>query len=365
MSKRTPFYEEHLKLDAKMTDFGGFEMPVQYKGIKTEHHAVRKAAGLFDVSHMGEFILSGSSALDLIQKITINDASALTPGKVQYTAMCLEDGGLVDDLLVYKLDENRFMMVVNASNIEKDREWVNRHNEFGVGIEDRSESTALLALQGPNAEKILKELTGLPVMDLPYYNFVSGSVAGQNDVLVSATGYTGERGFELYLDNQKTDPVSVWSALLEKGNSYGLEPAGLGARDTLRLEMGLLLYGNDISKQTNPIEAGLGWLTKLEKGDFIGRNALLKVREQGPDRKLAGFVMDETRHIPRSGYDICDKDGNKIGFVTSGTHSVTLSKGVGMGYLPVSRAQNGEPIYISIRKDLAPATVTKPPFIKK
>ncbi|MEX0994891.1 MAG: glycine cleavage system aminomethyltransferase GcvT, partial [Balneolaceae bacterium] len=314
---------------------------------------------------LGEFIVTGPAALDLIQKVTINDASGLVPGKVQYTAMCFEDGGLVDDLLVYRLDDDKFMMVVNASNIDKDWDWVNRHNEFEVEIENLSESTALLALQGPNAEKILREVTESSYSENPYYTFDNGTVAEEPDVLISATGYTGERGFELYMDTRKANANSVWTALLEKGSKYGLEPAGLGARDTLRLEMGLLLYGNDITKQTNPIEAGLGWLTKLEKGDFIGREALLAIKEKGPERKCIGFVIEEPRKIPRSGYEICDEDGNIIGFVTSGTHSITISKGIGLGYVPVSRAQKGETIYISIRKNLVPATVTPPPFIRQ
>jgi aminomethyltransferase len=365
MLKRTPFYEEHQKLNAKLIDFGGFEMPVQYGGIRQEHHAVRNKAGLFDVSHMGEFFVSGPEALNLIQKVTINDASKLEPGKAQYTAMCYEDGGIVDDLLVYMLSENEYMLVVNASNIEKDWEWISSHNSMNAKIENRSDDIALLALQGPVSVSVLNEIVGNDTSGIKFYTFEQGTVAGEQGVIISATGYTGEKGFELYIDTKKSDPVKIWKALMEAGNKYGLEPAGLGARDTLRLEMGYALYGNDITKETTPLEAGMGWLTKPDKGEFIGRDALVKQKEDGLTRKLMGFVTDEPRNVPRQGYEIGDGNGNVIGFVTSGTQSVSLEKGIGMGYIRIDKAQPDEKIAIHIRKKTAEATVVKPPFYKK
>lgn len=365
MSKQTPFHQEHEKLGAKIIDFGGFDMPVQYQGIKQEHMAVREKAGLFDVSHMGEFIVRGPKALELIQKVTINDASSLVPGKAQYTAMCYEDGGIVDDLLVYMLSDEEYMLVVNASNIEKDWDWIKKHNTAGAEIENRSDDFALLALQGPKSIEILQKLTETDVSAIKFYTFEQGAVAGEDDVIISATGYTGEKGFELYIDTRKADAVKIWKELLKTGEEFGLEPAGLGARDTLRLEMGFALYGNDITKETNPIEANLGWLTKLEKGDFVGKEAIAEVKEKGRSRKLTGFVIDEGRNVPRSGYKILDKDGNEIGFVTSGTQSISLNKGIGMGYIHVDHANEGEAIQIQIRKKEVNATVTKPPFYKK
>lgn len=365
MSKRTPLYREHVKLDAKLIDFGGFEMPVQYTGIKQEHTAVREKAGLFDVSHMGEFFVKGPEALNLIQKITINDASKLVPGKAQYTAMCYEHGGIVDDLLVYRLTDEEYMLVVNASNIEKDWKWISGQNSMGAEIENRSDNIALLALQGPRSVEILQKLTDSDVSGIKFYTFETGSVDGEPDVIISATGYTGEKGFELYIDTAKADAGKIWSNVMEAGEEYGLEPAGLGARDTLRLEMGLALYGNDITRETNPLEAGLGWLTKLEKEGFVGREALLEVKKNGLSRKLTGFVIDEGRNVPRSGYKICDSDGNEIGFVTSGTQSISLNKGIGMGYIAIDHAKEGEKVWIQIRKKEVEATVTKPPFYKK
>ncbi|WP_069131610.1 glycine cleavage system aminomethyltransferase GcvT [Rhodohalobacter halophilus] len=365
MSKRTPFYQEHENLGAKIIDFGGFDMPVQYEGIKQEHMAVRENAGLFDVSHMGEFFVRGPKALELIQKVTINDASKLVPGKAQYTAMCYEDGGIVDDLLVYKLSDDEYMLVVNASNIEKDWKWINSHNSMGAELENRSDQYALLALQGPKSIEILQKLTESDVSEIKFYTFEQGTVAGESGVIISATGYTGEKGFELYIDTAKADATKIWNELMKAGKDAGLEPAGLGARDTLRLEMGFALYGNDISKDTNPLEAGLGWLTKLDKGDFIGKEAIRKVKDEGPKRRLAGFVIDEGRNVPRSGYKILDLDGNEIGFVTSGTQSVSLNKGIGMGYLELDHAKDGSDIQIQIRKKVVSATVTKPPFYKK
>lgn len=365
MLKRTPFYEHHQKLNAKLIDFGGFEMPVQYGGIRQEHEAVRERAGLFDVSHMGEFFVSGPQALNLIQKVTINDASKLTPGKAQYTAMCYEDGGIVDDLLVYMLDDESYMLVVNASNIEKDWEWISSHNRMDAKLENRSDSIALLALQGPKSVAILQKLTDSDVAGIKFYTFETGTIAGEAGVIISATGYTGEQGFELYIDTDVADAGKIWDELMKAGEEEGLEPAGLGARDTLRLEMGFALYGNDITKDTHPLEARMGWLSKLDKGDFVGRDALAQKKEQGLNRKLMGFEIDEPRKIPRSGYLIYDADDNEIGFVTSGTQSVSLEKGIGMGYISSDKASEGETVYVQIRKFRVEASVVKPPFYKK
>ncbi|PWN07929.1 glycine cleavage system aminomethyltransferase GcvT [Rhodohalobacter mucosus] len=365
MLKRTPFYSEHEKLGAKLIDFGGFEMPVQYAGIKQEHTAVREKAGLFDVSHMGEFFVSGSEALNLIQKMTINDASKLKPGKAQYSAMCYEDGGIVDDLLVYMLDLEEYMLVVNASNIEKDWRWIVSQNSMKAQIENRSEEIALLALQGPASADILQKLTDTDVASISFYTFENGSVAGEENVIISATGYTGEKGFELYIDTAKSDPVAIWNALFFAGKEFDLEPAGLGARDTLRLEMGYALYGNDITRDTTPLEARMGWLTKLDKGEFVGRTALLKQKENGVERKLMGLELSAPRSVPRTGYDILDKEGNDIGFVTSGTQSISLEKGIGMGYVSAENAVPGNSVRVRIRKKEADAVIVKPPFYKK
>ena len=363
MLKRTPFYNKHKELNAKLIDFGGFEMPVQYAGIKQEHIAVRERAGLFDVSHMGEFFVSGPQALPLIQKITINDASGLTPGKAQYTAMCYEDGGIVDDLLIYKLKEEEYMLVVNASNIDKDREWILSQNSMNAAFEDRSDKIALLALQGPESIGLLQKLTDINLSEIKFYNFAVGNVAGVSDVIISATGYTGEKGFELYIDTETSNPVEIWDALFE--HKPDLEPAGLGARDTLRLEMGFALYGNDITKDTNPLEARMGWLTKLDKEFFIGKDALMKQKQQGLSRKLVGFEVDEPRSVPRAGYKISDEDGQEIGFVTSGTQSISLKKGIGMGYISNDKAAEGQTVFIQIRKKRVPANIVRPPFLKK
>ncbi len=365
MLKKTPLYNEHKQLNAKLIDFGGFEMPVQYEGIKQEHIAVREKAGLFDVSHMGEFFIRGPHALDLIQKVTVNDASKLEPGKAQYTTMCYESGGIVDDLIVYMLDENEYMLVVNASNIEKDFEWISSHNTMSAEIENRSDSVALLALQGPESPAILQRLTDVKVDEIGFYRFTTGRVAGQDEVIISGTGYTGEKGFELYIDAAKSDPGKIWNELMKAGKEAGLKAAGLGARDTLRLEMGFALYGNDITKDTTPLEAGLGWLTKLDKGDFIGRDALLEQKEKGVDKKLIGFEVTKPRKLPRQGYDIDNEKGETIGFVTSGTQSISLNIGIGMGYVPPENSSENEKIYINIRKKPVEAVVKKPPFLKK
>src|SRR6056297_641826 len=365
MADRTVFYPKHEEAGAKIIDFGGFDMPVQYAGIKQEHMAVRERAGLFDVSHMGEFFVKGSQSLPLIQKVTINDASKLTPGKAQYTAMCYEDGGIVDDLIVYMLADDDYMLVVNAANIQKDWDWISNNNDLGATLTNRSDSMALLALQGPDSAKILDKLVDFDPSSIAFYSFKTGQVAGEDGVIVSATGYTGEKGFELYIDTDKADALAIWDQIMEAGDEFGLEPAGLGARDTLRLEMGFALYGNDITKDTTPLEARMGWLTKLDKGDFIGREALLKQKEEGITRRLTGFVMSEERQVPRSGYDICTPEGKIAGFVTSGSQSITLGKGIGLGYIDIDQAADGSDIRIAIRNKLKSATVQKPPFIKK
>lgn len=363
--KRTLLYAEHVALGAKMVEFGGFEMPVQYAGIKKEHQAVRETAGIFDVSHMGEVLIEGSGALEYLQKLTINNVALLEPGRAQYSAMCYENGGIVDDLLVYMLSVNRYMLVINASNIDKDLEWM-RANRFGdVTITDISEFTGLLAVQGPLAATILQPLTSVDLTSIPYYRFVEADFAGAPGVIISATGYTGEKGFELYINTNTASLSQLWNTILKTGSDSGLIPAGLGARDTLRLEMGFALYGNDISNATNPIEAGLGWITKLEKGAFNGSAAIQQQKANGLTRRLAGFIMADDRAIPRSHYEITDSNGVTIGEVTSGGQSITNGRGIGMGYFKTEYAAPGTRIFIRIREKLAEATISKPPFIKK
>lgn len=338
-------------------------MPVQYDSIRKEHKAVRGKVGMFDVSHMGEFLVSGDEALDLVQHVTINDASGMKPGKAQYSAMCYEDGGIVDDLLVYMLDENEYMLVVNASNIEKDYEWIDQNNTFEADLADLSEDTCLLAVQGPQSVETLQKLTDSNLSDITFYTFERGSLAGYEDITLSATGYTGEKGFELYFNKDRVDPEAIWNAIMEAGEEFGIEACGLGARDTLRLEKGFALYGNDITKDTNPLEARMGWLTKLDKGDFIGRDALLKVKEEGLKRKLVGLTIDDKRAIPRQGYDILDEDDSQIGFVTSGSRSITLGSNIAMGYVPIDYSEEGNTVYVEVRNRKAEAKVVKPPFV--
>lgn len=364
MAERTVFYPKHVDAGAKIIDFGGFEMPVQYAGIKQEHNAVRNRAGLFDVSHMGEFFIDGPAALALIQKVTINDASKLTPGKAQYTAMCYEDGGIVDDLIVYMLADDKYMLVVNAANIDKDWNWISENNDTNATLTNRSESMALLALQGPKSVEILKKLVDFDPSDISFYSFKKGRVAGEDDVIISATGYTGEPGFELYIDLEKANALEIWDQIMNAGKEFEIEPAGLGARDTLRLEMGFALYGNDITADTHPLEARMGWLTKLDKDNFIGKSALEKKKEAGLSRKLMGLVIDKPRKVPRSGYSVHDADGEKIGEVTSGTQSITLNKGIALAYIALPHVEPDTELFIKIRKDQVSATVVKPPFIK-
>lgn len=359
--KNTPFTEKHIALGAKMAAFAGYNMPISYTGINEEHAAVRSNAGVFDVSHMGEFILKGEDALDLIQRVTSNDAAKLTAGKAQYSCMPNENGGIVDDLLVYCLEENKsYMIVVNASNIEKDWNWISTYNTKKVEMHNISDKTCLLAIQGPNATKILQPLTAMDIMNLQYYTFTKGVFAGVENVIVSATGYTGAGGVEIYFEDKDDNAEKVWNAIFELGDPAGLKPIGLGARDTLRLEMGYCLYGNDIDDTTSPLEAGLGWITKFNK-DFTAKDILEKQKANGLERKLVGFEMVE-KGIPRHGYEIKDFSGMTIGVVTSGTQSPSLGKGIGMGYVRNVFSRLDSNIYIKIRDRLLQARVVKFPF---
>jgi aminomethyltransferase len=359
--KNTPFTQKHIELGAKMAEFAGYNMPISYSGINDEHQTVRKNAGVFDVSHMGEFILKGENTLDLIQRVTTNDASKLTAGKAQYSSLPNEKGGLVDDLLVYCIEENKvYMLVVNASNIEKDWNWIQKHNDKNVEMHNISDDTCLLAVQGPNATKILQPLTDMDILNLKYYTFVKGKFAGVDNVLVSATGYTGAGGVEIYFENKDGNADKIWSAIFEAGAPQGLKPIGLAARDTLRLEMGYCLYGNDIDDTTSPLEAGLGWITKFTK-DFTAREIIQKQKETGVTRKLVGFEMVD-KGIPRHGYEIADQNGASIGYVTSGTQSPSLNKAIGMGYVQTAFSAIDTPVYIKVREKLVQAKVAKIPF---
>lgn len=359
--KQTPFTHKHIALGAKMAAFAGYNMPISYSGINDEHAAVRNNAGVFDVSHMGEFILKGPDALDLIQRVTSNDASKLTNGKAQYSCLPNEEGGIVDDLLVYCVEENNvYMLVVNASNIEKDWNWISARNTKGVEMHNISDKTALLAVQGPNATKILQTLTAMDIMNLKYYTFAKGVFAGVENVLVSATGYTGAGGVEIYFEDKDGNADKIWDAIFEAGASAGIKPIGLGARDTLRLEMGYCLYGNDIDDTTSPLEAGLGWVTKFTK-DFTARPILEAQKAAGLARKLVGFEMIE-RGIPRHDYAIKDAAGNVIGKVTSGTQAPSLGKAVGLGYVALSHAAIDSELFIDIRNTSVKAKVVKFPF---
>lgn len=360
--KNTPFYRKHVDLGAKMAAFAGFNMPISYSGINDEHATVRKNAGVFDVSHMGEFILKGENALDLIQRVTTNDASKLVNGKAQYSCMTNNDGGIVDDLLVYCMEQNKvYMLVVNSSNIEKDWAWISNHNTRNVEMHDISEKTCLLAIQGPNAVKMLQSLTELSILNLTYYTFVKGTFAGVENVLISATGYTGAGGVEIYFEDKNDAAEKIWNAIFTTGGPLGLKPAGLGARDTLRLEMGFSLYGNDLDDTTSPIEAGLGWITKFTK-DFTSRELLENQKAGGLQRKLVGFEMNE-RGIPRHDYEIKDFSGMTIGKVTSGTQSPSLGKAIGLGYVSTAFAGLDTKIYIKVRDRLLEAKVVKFPFV--
>jgi aminomethyltransferase len=359
--KSTPFTEKHIALGAKMAEFAGFNMPISYSGINDEHSTVRNNAGIFDVSHMGEFILKGEKALDLIQRITSNDASKLTAGKAQYSCFSNEKGGIVDDLIVYCLEENKsYMLVVNASNIQKDWNWISKHNTDNVEMHNISEKTCLLAIQGPNATKILEPLTDIDILNMKYYTFQKGKFAGVDNVMVSATGYTGAGGIEIYFEDKDDNADVIWNTIFAEGDSKGLKPIGLAARDTLRLEMGYCLYGNDIDDTTSPLEAGLGWITKFNK-DFVGKDILVKQKAEGIKKKLVGLEMME-RGIPRHGYEIQNKEGEVIGQVTSGTQSPSLQKPIAMAYVNVSYAKIDTEVFIKVRDKLLLAKVVKMPF---
>ncbi len=358
--KKTPFNTIEKELGAKMVEYAGYEMPVSFSSINEEHKSVRNNVGLFDVSHMGEFILKGDKALDLIQKLCSNDASKLKPGKAQYTCMTNTEGGIIDDLIVYHIEENVYMLVVNASNIEKDWKWIESNNTEGVELQNISDRTTLLALQGPKAIPVLQQLMQEDVTKLPYYTFVKSTVAGVDNVLVSATGYTGSGGVEIYFENKGEDAAIIWNALMQAGAEYNIKPCGLGARDTLRMEMGYCLYGNDINETTSPLEAGLGWITKFTK-DFTASDLLKKQKEEGLKRKLKGFVMLD-RGIPRQGYTLHDAEGTEIGHVTSGTQSPSTGKAIGIGYIASPYASIDKVIYVNIRDKMIQAVVHKFPF---
>ena len=360
--KNTAFTAKHIAFGAKMAEFAGYNMPISYSGINDEHAAVRNNAGVFDVSHMGEFVLKGDGALDLIQRVTTNDAAKLTKGKAQYSCLPNNTGGIVDDLLVYCLEENKaYMLVVNASNIDKDWKWISAHNMAGVEMHNISEKTSLLAIQGPNATKILQPLTDIDILNMKYYTFAKGKFAGVENVLVSATGYTGSGGVEIYFEDTDDNSEKIWDAIFEAGKAAGIKPIGLGARDTLRLEMGFCLYGNDIDDTTSPLEAGLGWITKFTK-DFTNKAYFEKQKAEGVTKKLVGFEMLE-KGIARHDYLIKDFEGNFIGKVTSGTQSPSLGKAVGLGYVDSNDAAIDNEIFISVRNTLLRAKVVKVPFV--
>lgn len=362
--KQTPFTARHIALGAKMAEFAGYHMPISYSGINDEHHAVRNNAGIFDVSHMGEFILKGPQALDLIQRVTTNDASKLTDGKAQYSCLTNENGGIVDDLLVYCVEKDKvYMLVVNASNIAKDWEWILRHNTAGVEMHDISDRTCLLAIQGPQATRILQPLTDMDILNLTYYTFVKGRFAGIDNVLVSATGYTGAGGVEIYFEDKDGAADTIWDAILAAGTPKGLKPIGLGARDTLRLEMGYCLYGNDIDDFSTPIEAGLGWITRFSK-PFTASEFLSRQKANGTEKRLVGFEMVD-KGIPRHDYKIRDGEGNLIGRVTSGTQSPTLGKAIGLGYVLTPFSALDTDIWVDVRDRALKARVVKLPFVQQ
>ncbi len=358
--KNTALTHIHEALGAKLVPFAGYNMPVSYEGVNAEHETVRSAVGVFDVSHMGEFLITGENAMALIQKVTSNDVSKMVDGQAQYSCLPNADGGIVDDLIVYRLDAEKWLMVVNASNIDKDWDWISSHNTMNAEMRNLSENYSLLAIQGPKAIEAMQSLTSEDLNAIKFYTFKVGDFAGIEHVIISATGYTGSGGFEIYCKNEEV--AQVWQKVMEAGADYGIKPIGLAARDTLRLEMGYCLYGNDIDDTTSPLEAGLGWITKFTK-DFINSENLQKEKERGLDRRLIAFELDE-RGVPRQGYDIVDGNGKKIGVVTSGTMSPSLGTGIGMGYVPTIFKDPGTKIHIQIRKNAVPATVVKLPFYK-
>jgi len=359
--KNTALTHVHESLGAKMVPFAGYNMPVQYEGVNVEHETVRNGVGVFDVSHMGEFFLKGENALALIQKVTSNDASKLVNGKAQYSCLPNNNGGIVDDLIVYKIEDNHYMLVVNASNIDKDWNWIASRNDLGVEMQNLSDDYSLLAIQGPKAAEAMQSLTSIDLTNMGYYTFQIGDFAGKKEVIVSATGYTGSGGFEIYFKNE--DAEYIWNKVFEAGAAFGIKPIGLAARDTLRLEMGFCLYGNDINDTTSPLEAGLGWITKFDK-EFTNSENLKKQKEAGVSRKLVGFEMIE-RGIPRHDYEIADANGNVVGIVTSGTQSPSLGIAIGMGYVPSALATPDSEIFIRIRNKDVKAKVVKMPFLKK
>ncbi len=358
--KKTKFYSIHERLGAKLVDFAGFKMPVQYSSIIAEHKTVRNSVGVFDVSHMGEIFIRGEKALDFVQHITVNDAAALTDGRVQYSAMCYPDGGIVDDLLVYRINDKEFMLVVNASNKDKDFNWMNVNNSFGVDIIDESDDYSLLAVKGPKSKDTVQKICSKS-LDLEYYHFFFAEVSGIK-MIVSRTGYTGELGYELYFKGDEAAAERIWNDLFEAGKEFSIQPVGLGARDSLRLEMGFCLYGNDIDQTTNTIEAGLGWITKLKKPEFIAKDVLVKVKEENPKRKLVPVVSDE-KAFPRHGYELA-VDGKIVGHITSGTVSPVLDKAIALGYVDLPFAKEGSKINFVIRGKEIPAVITKLPFVK-
>jgi len=359
--KNITLNDAHVKMGAKMVPFAGFNMPVQYEGINVEHETVRNAVGVFDVSHMGEFLLSGPKALDLIQKVSTNDASTLTIGRAQYGCMPNGKGGIVDDLIIYKIKDEQYLLVVNASNIEKDWDWISKHNNFGVDMQDLSDNYSLLAIQGPKAVEAMQSLSSIDLSKIEYYHFEVADFAGIENVIISATGYTGSGGFEIYCKNSEVQ--QVWDKVFEAGASFGIKPIGLAARDTLRLEMGFCLYGNDIDDTTSPLEAGLGWVTKFTK-DFVDSEYLAKQKVDGVSRKLVAFEMVD-KGIPRHDYEIVNTSGSVTGKVTSGTMSPSLKIGIGLGYVAIDDAKLENEIFIQVRNKRLKATIVKPPFYKK
>lgn len=358
--KEVQLSEIHKTLGAKMVPFAGYNMPVQYTGVNQEHEAVRKGVGVFDVSHMGEFLVEGPAAIDLIQRICTNDASKVVDGQAQYTCMTNEKGGVVDDLIIYRFNVEKWLLVVNASNIEKDWNWITSNNTMGATLRNLSDDYSLLAIQGPKAVEAMQSLSSVDLSAIKFYHFQVADFAGIDYVIISATGYTGSGGFEIYCKNSEVE--QVWNKVMEAGEAFGIQPIGLAARDTLRLEMGFCLYGNDITDETTPLEAGLGWVTKFTK-DFVAADILKQQKEDGIQRKLVGFELNG-KGIPRQGYAIVDEEGNTIGEVTSGTMAPSLKKSIGLGYVPISRSKPGTEIHIQIRKNAVPATVVKPPFYK-
>ena len=359
--KQTALTKTHISLGAKMAEFAGYNMPISYNSINEEHYCVRNSVGVFDVSHMGEFLISGNGALELVQKVTSNNVRNLIPGKAQYSCLPNNSGGIIDDLIVYCLKENEFLLVVNASNIEKDWDWISSQNSANVLMKNISHELSLLAVQGPKAINALQGLTNVNLSEIPFYNFTKGDFCGEKDVIISATGYTGAGGFELYIPNKSAQ--KIWDKIFQAGQEFGIQAIGLGARDTLRLEMGYCLYGNDINDHTSPLEAGLGWITKLKSDNFIGKEQIIALKEKGIKKKLMPIEAIDKGAIPRNGYPVFDLEGKKIGEVTSGTLSPTTKKAIGLAYVDIAHACEGTEIQLGVRKRLKRAKISKLPFI--